>query len=179
LLQGNRLLLIDTRLCVDCDNCVSACARRHGASRLDRAGSGTQVGPFQVPASCYHCDDPLCLYCAEEAIVRLPGGEIQVQTDRCIGCGACAERCPYGNIEMVAKDPPKTSLWKRVVPDPILRWLRLLDDAADDEAARVAVKCDLCAGFDDGPACVRACPVGAAFRTDPRTLFLGTAGGVP
>jgi Fe-S-cluster-containing hydrogenase component 2 len=173
LLHGQRILLIDTRLCVDCDNCVSACERRHGWARLDRVGSGTQVGPFQVPASCFHCDDPLCLLCAEEAIVRLPGGEIQVQTDRCIGCGACAERCPYGNIEMVPAAPPRRSFLQHWVPDPILRWLGQLEAANADDGPRVAVKCDLCVGFADGPACVRACPVGAARRDDPRAVFLG------
>jgi Fe-S-cluster-containing hydrogenase component 2 len=30
-----------------------------------------------------------------------------------------------------------------------------------------AVKCDMCKGIDGGPACVRACPTGAAIRVDP------------
>jgi Fe-S-cluster-containing hydrogenase component 2 len=34
----------------------------------------------------------------------------------------------------------------------------------------VAVKCDLCEGYDDY-ACVRACPVGAAMRIDPVLEF--------
>lgn len=176
LLQGSRLLVIDTRLCVDCDNCVTACERRHGASRLDRAGSAVQVGPYQVPASCYHCDNPTCLLCAEEAIVRLATGEIQIQ-EHCIGCGACAERCPYDNIQMIPRDPPKPRLVDRLVPDPILRWLGLFQESTDEDLKRVAVKCDLCVGFRDGPACVRSCPVGAAFRGDPREIFLGETGG--
>jgi Fe-S-cluster-containing hydrogenase component 2 len=35
---------------------------------------------------------------------------------------------------------------------------------------RVAVKCDLCAGYDYY-ACVHACPVGAAMRIDPVEAF--------
>jgi Fe-S-cluster-containing hydrogenase component 2 len=32
------------------------------------------------------------------------------------------------------------------------------------EAAKTAVKCDVCASLKGGPACVRACPTGAAIR---------------
>ena len=167
--HGRDLLVIDTRICVDCDNCVAACERRHGASRLDRAGSAKQVGPYQVPASCYHCDDPLCLFCDVDGIVRLPTGEIQV-TDRCIGCGQCAERCPYDNIQMIAREPEALPLLQRLLPDPVLRLLGMFTEAAD-EFERVAVKCDLCEGFSNGPACVRACPVGAASRVDPLQFF--------
>ena len=39
----------------------------------------------------------------------------------------------------------------------------------DPHGPRRAVKCDLCAGYDDY-ACVSACPVGAAFRIDPTEL---------
>ncbi len=37
---------------------------------------------------------------------------------------------------------------------------------------KVAIKCDLCAGYND-QACVQACPVGAAFRVRP-SVFFGT-----
>jgi Fe-S-cluster-containing hydrogenase component 2 len=30
-----------------------------------------------------------------------------------------------------------------------------------------AVKCDMCQGIAGGPACVRACPTGAAIRVEP------------
>ena len=36
----------------------------------------------------------------------------------------------------------------------------------------VASKCDLCAGVDKVPACVRSCPTGAAQRVDPIQHFL-------
>lgn len=169
---GRQVLVIDTRLCVDCDNCVSACERRHGHSRLDRTGRAQQIGPYQIPASCYHCDDPKCLLCAVDGIVRDPTGEIRIVEDRCIGCGACAERCPYDNIEMVAREPRERPLLQRLVPDPVLRWLGLFrDQGVLPDPERVAVKCDLCVGYRGGPACVRACPVGAAARVDPLGLF--------
>ena len=42
-------------------------------------------------------------------------------------------------------------------------------EEVDPKVQRVAVKCDLCAGFSDH-ACVTACPVGANFRVDPGRL---------
>jgi Fe-S-cluster-containing hydrogenase component 2 len=43
-------------------------------------------------------------------------------------------------------------------------------DALDPKTKKVAVKCDLCSGYSDY-ACVTGCPVGAAFRIDPRAAF--------
>jgi Fe-S-cluster-containing hydrogenase component 2 len=40
--------------------------------------------------------------------------------------------------------------------------------AVDDKsAAKKAVKCDMCKDLSGGPACVRACPTGAALRISP------------
>jgi Fe-S-cluster-containing hydrogenase component 2 len=35
------------------------------------------------------------------------------------------------------------------------------------EKAKKAIKCDMCSGISGGPACVRACPTGAAIRVSP------------
>ena len=40
---------------------------------------------------------------------------------------------------------------------------------------KLAVKCDLCKGIDGGPACVRACPTGAAIRVTPADFLDATA----
>ena len=167
-IQGHHVLVINTAICVNCDNCVDACERRHGYSRLDR--SGLQLGELMFPTACRHCEDPKCLLCSVSGIVREPDGEIRIVPDNCIGCGACAERCPYGNINMHDRDAKTVG--------PISRLLSLFrgDDDDDDihdahgKGNRVAVKCDLCAGYDDY-ACVRGCPVGAAMRVDPVELF--------
>jgi len=40
---------------------------------------------------------------------------------------------------------------------------------------KLAVKCDMCSGLKGGPACVRACPTGAAMRISPDD-YLSLAG---
>ncbi len=45
---------------------------------------------------------------------------------------------------------------------------------ANKDAAKMAIKCDMCSGKDGGPACVRGCPTGAAIRVSPES-FLSVA----
>jgi Fe-S-cluster-containing hydrogenase component 2 len=173
-LQSHSLLLIDKRLCIDCDNCVDACVRRHGHPRLERRG--LTVGPYLVATACRHCDDPLCLVCPVDALVRTAQGEIVVN-DNCIGCGACAARCPYDNIrmadkeQMIASIEARGSVWTLLQNFIKPRQHGSITFEQDDLRPKVAVKCDLCAGYQDGPACVSNCPTGAAFRADGAMFF--------
>lgn len=169
LATGSEVLVVDTNVCVNCQNCVDACARRHKYGRLQLRG--LQVDHFLFPTACRHCEDPVCLLCSVNGIVRLPSGEITIVEDNCIGCGACAERCPYGNINMHPVEPPKTTFTVKLMD--FLRGGRDRERALESlnpNVPRKAVKCDLCAGYDDY-ACVSACPVGAAFRIDPRSIL--------
>jgi len=43
----------------------------------------------------------------------------------------------------------------------------------DEMRKKVAIKCDLCAGYSD-QACVQACPTGAAVRIQPTRFFGST-----
>ena len=164
-MQGHEVLMIDTSICTDCNNCVDACGRRHGYSRLERAG--LQLGNMLFPSACRHCEDPVCLLCSVNGIVREPDGEIRIVPDNCIGCGACAERCPYDNIQMHELDAKAggilSNLFHRTKHEPE-------PEAVEQLRQKIAVKCDLCAGYDYY-ACVHACPVGAAMRVDPVEVF--------
>jgi CRP-like cAMP-binding protein/Fe-S-cluster-containing hydrogenase component 2 len=164
IIQGHELLVINTAICTNCNNCVDACERRHGHSRLERRG--LQMGNLLFPTACRHCEDPVCLLCSVNGIVRTPDGEITIVNDNCIGCGACAERCPYGNIQMHDRDPKSQNIFSR------FSLLDFLKDKTEEEQGpqRLAVKCNLCAGYDDY-ACVRGCPVGAAMRINPVEQF--------
>lgn len=172
--SGREVLVIDQTRCTSCRNCIEACERRHGASRL--ALRGIQVDNYLFPSACRHCEDPACLLCSVNGIARLPSGEIQIIAENCIGCGACAERCPYGTISMHASQPAEPGFWPKLrdfLGGPARRARAL--EALDPSVARVAVKCDLCAGHADY-ACVTACPTAAAFRVDPQTALGGGSG---
>ena len=161
-MQGHEVLLIDTSICTDCNNCVDACGRRHGYSRIER--TGLQLGNMLFPSACRHCEDPVCLLCSVNGIVREPDGEIRIVPDNCIGCGACAERCPYDNIQMHELAGHEGGFLSKL-------FHRTQEPSAEEALKqRIAVKCDLCAGYDYY-ACVHACPVGAAMRVDPVEVF--------
>lgn len=190
--EGREVLVIDLDKCVHCGECEAACARRHGHSRMNR--KGLVIGNISIATACRHCQDPVCLLCSRAGIARRPGGEVYI-TENCIGCGICAERCPYNSISIVtlteerAQSTTPDSLWQRFntllnkgygkeygrkslpiaaspsSPKPL--------DGYDSLLKKVAVKCDLCAGYDN-QACIQACPTGAAFRVQPTTFFGST-----
>ena len=176
--EATDVLLIDENLCVGCDNCEKACADSHdGLSRLDRE-AGRTYAHLHVPTSCRHCEHPHCMAdCPPNAIHRGDDGEVFID-ETCIGCGNCQRNCPYGVIRMEKVPPPKPSL---------LRWLFFgsgpgpgepehdwIESQVSEETPKVAIKCDMCAGIEGGPACVRACPTGAAIRVAPED-FLSVA----
>ncbi|MEL0218145.1 MAG: 4Fe-4S dicluster domain-containing protein, partial [Gammaproteobacteria bacterium] len=168
--EATDVLLIDKALCVNCDNCEIACAATHGGtSRLDRQ-AGSVFAEIHVPTSCRHCEDPHCMKdCPPDAIRRSPGGEVYI-ADNCIGCGNCEANCPYDVIQMAAPAEKKRGFWTELLLGPI----NLVSDGPKssnaDPALKKAVKCDMCKDLAGGPACVRACPTGAADRVSPQTF---------
>lgn len=179
--EATDVLLIDEKLCIGCDNCERACADSHdGLSRLDRE-AGRSYAHLHVPTSCRHCEHPHCMAdCPPDAIKRGADGEVVID-DSCIGCGNCQRNCPYGVIRMDPVPPPKPPLWKWVLfglgPGPgeaPPAWREAAAADSDDGRPKTAIKCDMCAGIEGGPACVRACPTGAAIRVAPEK-FLSVA----
>jgi Fe-S-cluster-containing hydrogenase component 2/CRP-like cAMP-binding protein len=143
LIHGQSVLLLDLQRCTRCDECVRACADAHeGTPRFVR--EGFKFRNFTVPTACYHCSDPVCMIgCPTGAISRPLGTkEVAVDASLCIGCGNCVNRCPWGNI------------------------LTTTHEQEGGKTIQLATKCDLCAGREDGPACVQMCPQACAERVD-------------
>ena len=179
--EATDVLLIDEKLCIGCDNCERACADSHeGLSRLDRE-AGRTYAHLHVPTSCRHCEHPHCMAdCPPNALNRGPDGEVYIN-DTCIGCGNCQRNCPYGVIRLAKVPPKKPGLLKWLFfgsgPGPgeaDEKWAKKNKSKSGAEAPKKAIKCDMCSGIEGGPACVRACPTGAAIRVSPEE-FLSVA----
>lgn len=168
--ESTDVLVIHEDLCVGCDNCEVACAEtHHGVSRLDRT-AGASFASVHVPIACRHCEFPHCMKeCPPDAIHRSATGEVYI-TDSCIGCENCVRNCPYDVIKMAYPAPKKPGLFS---------WLFFgagsgpgqhhdSSHTEDKTALKKAVKCDACMNVPKGPACVRACPTGAAVRLEPK-----------
>ncbi len=174
--EGTDVLLIDESLCVRCDNCEKACGDVHdGTSRLNRE-AGPTFANIHVPTSCRHCENPHCMKeCPPDAIRRNPHGEVYIDTT-CIGCGNCQRNCPYGVIQLGQVNPKRKppSLWAWLLTGMTTEPGRE-EHYHNDELGKKAVKCDMCKDLSGGPACVRACPTGAAIRVSPES-FISYAG---
>lgn len=159
-INGTQAMLIDLDRCVRCDDCVRACGATHGGNpRFLRHGK--IHGNWMVANACMHCSDPVCLIgCPTGAIHRTrEQGAVAINDDTCIGCGVCANSCPYDNIRLVeVNDTGGRPLMDTAAQTPILK----------------ATKCDLCVEQIGGPACVRACPHDALRRVDFHELGLLT-----
>jgi CRP-like cAMP-binding protein/Fe-S-cluster-containing hydrogenase component 2/ferredoxin len=155
LMEAQSLLVLDLDRCTRCDQCVRACADAHdGVTRLVR--DGLRFDRYLVATSCRSCRDPLCMVgCPVGSIRRRNSMEIVIE-DWCIGCGQCANNCPYGNINM---HPFPVQIQDPAQPTRMIASTRLK-----------ATGCDLCTEHAE-PSCVYACPHDAAHRVNPPVFF--------
>ena len=157
--NGTQVMVINLDLCVNCDDCVRACAASHdNIPRFVRRGSSHQN--MMIAHACMHCVDPVCLIdCPTGAIHRdAETGNVVIDDATCIGCATCASACPYDNIRM--------------------EDYRNADGAFHIDADGIhisrATKCDLCTGRRGGPACQKACPHNALIRLDLKDACAGS-----
>ena len=149
LFLAKSLLVLDLERCTRCDECTKACSDTHGGvTRLIR--EGLRFDKYLVASSCRSCLDPVCLIgCPVDAIHR-NGESLEIRIeDYCIGCGLCANNCPYGNINMHGFPTRKGKA--KVIQQR-------------------ATTCDLCSDAG-GPSCVHACPHDAAHRLTGEQLM--------
>ena len=179
--EATDVLLIDETLCVGCDNCEKACADSHdGLSRLDReAGRDLRpppradlVPPLRAPA--LHGRLPAQ---RDQARARRRGVHRRdLHRLRQLPAQLPLRRDPDGRE--AAEEAGACSSWLLfgAGPGPGRGELRLAQEegrATGNEQPKLAIKCDMCSGIDGGPACVRACPTGAAIRVAPGEVPVG------
>src|SRR3954465_12569605 len=150
LMDAQSLLVLDLDLLLRCDQCVKACADAHdGITRLIR--DGLRFENYLVGTACRQCRDPLCtVSCPVGSLGRRNSLEVIIE-DWCVGCGLCANNCPYGNI----------NLHEFPAPD---------GGSGQKATVRKATSCNLCYDHPE-PSCVYACPHDAAHRVNPPEFF--------
>ncbi|HBI6864898.1 TPA: 4Fe-4S dicluster domain-containing protein [Enterobacter cloacae] len=141
----NRFILADPEKCIGCRTCEVACMMSHqDAAAPDALTSRIRVvkgGTFTTAVGCHQCEDAPCANVCPTGAIRRTAGAWLVDQARCIGCKSCMVACPFGAMQ--------------------IRYVA--------ERAR-ALKCDLCAHREGGPACVEACPTRALSCVDPARL---------
>lgn len=180
------VMTADLRRCIGCQTCTAACRQANATPPevqwrqvLDiESGEFPDVRRSFVPVGCQHCGDPPCRHvCPTTATYQRGDGLVEVDYDKCIGCGYCAVACPYQarhithRVEFAYGREPMASEASRF----------------DARRMSVATKCTFCmdrvdAAKENGktpgvdpevtPACVNSCIAGAlAFgdRDDPKS----------
>lgn len=160
----NHFLIANPDRCIGCRTCEIACVLAHAPSgavaRDGLPGNFTprlrvvKTAAVSAPVQCRHCEDAPCAnVCPTQAIVNREDS-IQVDPARCIGCKSCVLACPFGAMDMV----PLVAAGVRAV-QPGLKVQG--PNGLEDKDRFVALKCDLCAGRPEGPACAGVCPTQA------------------
>ncbi len=99
------VMVIDTRKCVGCQDCVAACQTENRVPRGWHRDWIVEESRGEFPSlrleirseRCNHCARPPCVHCCPTGAshVEEPGGVVLVTPQQCIGCKACLAACPY------------------------------------------------------------------------------------
>ncbi|BDH47708.1 electron transporter [Salmonella enterica subsp. enterica serovar Choleraesuis] len=166
----NRFVIADPQWCIGCNTCLAACSQAHKEQGLQQHPRLTMVrtGELTSPVLCRHCEDAPCERVCPVNAISFTNDSVLLNESLCIGCKLCGLACPFGAITPAGSKPLNVpSQYQYYVP------ASLLSDVPDSPASMdpylswnagvraIAVKCDLCAFRDEGPACVSACPTNA------------------
>lgn len=106
LTRDRYVMVYNADLCIECNACAVECRRYYGLDekgsfrvRIQTVETGTfpEVSKEHLRVSCGHCVNAECIKeCPTGATFRAEDGFVLITQERCIGCGACVEACPYG-----------------------------------------------------------------------------------
>ena len=116
-------MVIDLRRCIGCDACNIGCKGEnnvqtgffwaHHVQRSD--GAFPNPTYTYMPTLCNHCENPPCVEACPvtpKAIFQTEDGIVMHSAERCIGCLACQDDCPYGVIFYNEWDQETHPAWR-------------------------------------------------------------------
>ncbi|MEA9389871.1 4Fe-4S dicluster domain-containing protein [Acerihabitans sp. TG2] len=153
----NQFIVVDSTQCIGCRTCEIACATAHSPERTVSPATFSprlkvvKTAMITMPVLCRQCENAPCANACPAGAIVYQQNSVQVRQSLCIGCKACTLACPFGMISV--------SIIGTAVADtrPAAHYA-------------TALKCDMCSGRSQGPACVEMCPTGALNVMRPEML---------
>jgi dimethyl sulfoxide reductase iron-sulfur subunit len=164
-------MIIDLDKCTGCMSCDVACKRENftppgvhwSKVHIYETGTYPHSKLRSLPTLCMHCDEPACRKaCPTGATTKRPDGVVNIDNERCIGCGYCALACPYGARALNRAEPQPYHAPYDFTPFEKIGYFQRL--GAVEHGKGVIEKCTFCVHrLEHGgqPACVETCPAGA------------------
>ncbi|MDR3204288.1 MAG: 4Fe-4S dicluster domain-containing protein [Deltaproteobacteria bacterium] len=140
----NSFIKANPTRCIGCRTCLISCVVAHEGKGIFEMGYDdykfnprlfmVKTSTVTAPIHCRQCENPACKASCTSGAIRIENGRVLVNSSKCIGCKSCAQACPFGAMELVESG-----------------------ETSSGEPRITALKCDLCAGVADSPACAKVC----------------------
>ena len=97
------VMVIDLNCCIGCKACVLGCSQANFVSEgmwrklcVIEQSSAPARKRILATRSCMHCEEPPCKdVCPTGATYKRNDGIVEIDEQKCIGCGYCIVACPY------------------------------------------------------------------------------------
>lgn len=124
----NKSIKADPQLCIGCRTCMIACVVNHTGKRIFEIDpNGYDFNPrvhiqktktMTKPIQCHHCPKPFCMAACPFDVITLGKESVNLDEDRCTGCGFCAKACPFGAITMAEIYHVTDTVKAQAIPAP-------------------------------------------------------------
>ena len=137
-------MVIDLRNCIGCGACAVTCGMANTTEtnmwrRVFDCGTlpGAERRRLSLPMSCMQCRKPPCHeVCPTTATYIRADGIVDIDPDKCIGCGYCVIACPYlARVIILRNDALQEGRVMAALSD---------EHARGDAYCNVATKCNFC-----------------------------------